>query len=113
MTGQQLRNSILQEAIQGRLVPNMLEPGEKTGAELLQQILKERQDRENKEKSKKAKRLTLSTIEEEPWDLPEGWCWCHIHDIAHTELGKMKDSEKNKGGVKTVFVHDKRSGIRD
>ena len=82
MTGQQLKNSILQEAIQGRLVPNVLEPGEKTGAELLQQILKERQERENKEKGKKAKKLTLSTIEEEPWELPEGWCWAKLGDIV-------------------------------
>lgn len=113
MTGQQLRNSILQEAIQGRLVPNVLEPGEKTGAELLQQILKERQDRENKERGKKAKKLTLSTIEEAPWELPEGWCWCHIHDIAHTELGKMKDSEKNKGELKPYLctINVRESGI--
>lgn len=113
MTGQQLRNSILQEAIQGRLVPNVLEPGEKTGAELLQQILKERQDKENKEKGNKAKRLTLSTIDEEPWELPEGWCWCHIQDIAHTELGKMKDSEKNKGEMKPYLctINVRESGI--
>lgn len=82
MTGQQLRNSILQEAIQGRLVPNVLQPGEKTGAELLQDILAERQKKENYEKGKKAKKLTLSIIEEEPWELPEGWCWCKIEDIG-------------------------------
>lgn len=72
MTGQQLRNSILQEAIHGRLVPNVLQPGEKTGEELLKDILAERQKKENEEKGKKAKKLTLSTIEEEPWELPEG-----------------------------------------
>ena len=71
MTGQQLRSSILQEAIHGRLVPNVLEPGEKTGAELLQQILKERQDRENKEKGKKAQQLSLSIIEDEPYEIPD------------------------------------------
>lgn len=81
MTGQQLRNSILQEAIQGRLVPNVLEPGEKTGTELLQDILAERQRKENEEKGKKAKKLTLSTIEEEPWELPKDWCWCRGKDI--------------------------------
>lgn len=87
MTGQQLRNSILQEAIQGRLVPNVLEPGEKTGAELLRDILTKRQKKENDEKGKKAKKLTLSIIEEEPYDLPDGWCWCKIGDLADIERG--------------------------
>ena len=57
-------------------------------SELLQQILKERQDRENKEKGNKAKKLTLSTIEEEPWDLPEGWCWCKLGDLSDRIVGK-------------------------
>lgn len=76
-----LRKSVLQEAIHGTLVPNDIPEGEATGAELLQQILNERQEKENKEKGKKAKKLTLSTIEEEPWELPEGWCWCRGKDI--------------------------------
>lgn len=87
MTGQQLRNSILQEAIQGRLVSNVLQPGEKTGEELLKNILAERQKKENEEKGKKAKKLTLSTIEEEPWELPEGWCWCKLGDLVYMISG--------------------------
>lgn len=93
MTGQQLRNSILQEAIQGRLVPNVLEPGEKTGEELLIDILAERQKRENKEKGKKARKLTLSTIEEEPWVLPDSWCWCKLGDICTFTAGQSPDGK--------------------
>lgn len=103
MTGQQLRNSILQEAIQGRLVPNVLEPGEKTGAELLQQILKERQDRENKEKGKKAKELILSTIEDEPWELPEEWCWSKLGDVGEFTRGNgIKKDEVTPEGYPCV-----------
>lgn len=91
MTGQQLRNSILQEAIQGRLVPNVLQPGEKTGEELLKDILAERQKKENEEKGKKAKKLSLSTIEEEPWELPEGWCWTKIGDVCSFTAGQSPD----------------------
>ena len=91
MTGQQLRNSILQEAIHGRLVPNVLQPGEKTGEELLKDILAERQEKENKEKCKKAKKLSLSTIEEEPWELPEGWCWCKLGDLSERLVGKTPE----------------------
>lgn len=82
-----LRKSVLQEAIHGNLVPNDIPDGEVTAQGLLQQILKERQDRENKEKGKKAKRLTLSTIEEEPWELPDGWCWCKLGDIGSWGAG--------------------------
>ena len=81
-----LRKSVLQEAIHGNLVPNDIPEGEATASELLQQILKERQDKENKSKGKKAKKLTLSTIEEEPWELPEGWCWGTLSDCVD-ELG--------------------------
>ena len=91
MTGQQLRNSILQEAIQGRLVPNVLQPGEKTGAELLQDILAERQKKENDEKGKKAKRLSLSIIEDEPWELPDGWCWCSLEDFCTITAGQSPE----------------------
>ena len=55
MTGKQLRNSILQEAIHGRLVPNVLRPGEKTGEDLLKDILVECQKKENAEKRKAEK----------------------------------------------------------
>ena len=93
-----LRKSVLQEAIHGTLVPNDIPEGEATGAELLQQILKERQDKENKEKGKKAKRLTLSTIEEEPWELPEGWCWTRIGDVFDHSAGKSLNSSKQSIG---------------
>lgn len=78
---EKLRKSVLQEAIHGNLVSNDIPEGEATASELLQQILKERQERENKEKGKKTKKISLSTIEEEPWELPEGWCWCQGKDI--------------------------------
>lgn len=93
-----LRKSVLQEAIHGTLVPNDIPEGEATGAELLQQILNERQEKENKEKGKKAKKLTLSTIEEEPWELPEGWRWCKLGDIFDHSAGKSLNSSKQSIG---------------
>lgn len=103
MTGQQLRNSILQEAIQGRLVPNILQPGEKTGAELLQDILAERQKKENEEKGKKAKKLTLSSIEEEPWELPEGWCWCKLPEMCEIQFGTRVVKKDDEGSTYYVY----------
>ena len=102
MTGQQLRNSIFQEAIHGRLVPNVLQPGEKTGEELLKAILAERQKKENEEKGKKAKTLTLSTVEEEPWELPEGWCWCKLGDVISLQSGRDLEPDKYNASSKGI-----------
>ncbi len=96
MTGQQLRNSILQEAIHGRLVPNTLQPGELTARELLNGILAARQKAENEAKGKRAKNLTLSKIEEEPWELPEGWCWCRLGDLCETVGSKDNQIKSNQ-----------------
>lgn len=95
-----LRKSVLQEAIHGNLVPNEIPEGEATAQELLQQILKERQDRENKEKGKKAKKLTLSEIEEEPWELPEGWCWCKLSDLFNiVSARRVHQSDWRSSGI--------------
>ena len=101
-----LRKSVLQEAIHGTLVPNDIPEGEATGAELLQQILKERQEKENKEKGKKAKKLTLSTIEEEPWELPEGWCWARLGDVMTFVNGRAYKKEEllSSGKYKVLRV---------
>lgn len=96
MTGQQLRNSILQEAIHGRLVPNTLQPGELTARELLNDILAARQKAENEAKGKRAKKLTLSKIDEEPWELPEGWCWCRLGDLCETVGSKDNQIKSNQ-----------------
>lgn len=93
MTGQQLRNSILQEAIHGRLVPNVLEPGEKTGAELLHSI---------SDSQKQEKTASLSMVEDGPWDLPQCWCWCKYNDLFEVSGGSQPP--------KSFFVETPREG---
>ena len=40
----------------------------------------------------------MKDIEDEiPFDVPEGWCWCRLTNVAITELGKTLDAKKNKG----------------
>ena len=108
MTGQQLRNSILQEAIHGRLVPNALQPGEHTARELLDDILAARQKAENEAKGKKAKKLTISKIDEEPWELPEGWCWCRVKDLC--ELSDATKTSGNFINMDAAFLRGKNNG---
>lgn len=98
-----LRKSVLQEAIHGRLVPNTLQSGEKSARELLGDILAQRQKAENDTKGRKAKKLTLSEIEEEPWELPEGWEWCRLGDIGEFVRGNgIKKDEVRASGCPCV-----------
>ena len=94
-----LRKSILQEAIQGKLVPQIAEEG--TAQELLEQIKKEKQKLVKEGKLKKSA-LNDSVIfkgddnkyyekigksvqcidEEIPFEIPENWVWVRLDDIC-------------------------------
>ena len=105
------KKAILQEAVQGKLVPQIATEG--NAKDLLEEIRKERllhgldfaNAKSGKKKSKKETALAGSnpcdiTEDEIPFDIPESWCWCRITDIATCELGKTKDALKNKGEMK-------------
>ena len=82
-----LRQSILQEAIQGRLVPQ--DPKEEPASELLKCIRKEKEQLVKEGKLKK-KDLESKPIEEDeiPFEIPEGWEWCHFGEIVNMQMGK-------------------------
>ena len=77
-----LRQSILQEAIQGRLVPQ--DPKEEPASELLKRIRKEKEQLVKEGKLKK-KDLESKPIEEDeiPFEVPEGWAWCRIEQYTN------------------------------
>lgn len=81
-----LRQSILQDAVQGKLVDHQPEPGEKTGAELLADIRAEKERRVRAAGKKPEKPLPPVTPEEMPFELPEGWVWCRLGEIC-TKIG--------------------------
>jgi type I restriction enzyme S subunit len=76
MTPQELKNSILQLAIQGKLVEQRPEEG--TGEELYQQIQEEKQRLINKGTVRKEKALQEITEDEKPFDIPESWKWVRL-----------------------------------
>ena len=94
MTAQDLKNSILQLAVEGKLlsrkeVAEALETteGPKTGAELLEQIKAEKarliaegKIKKNTTKAGASGRCALAEITEDeiPFDIPESWCWCRL-----------------------------------
>ena len=108
------KKSILQEAIQGKLVPQLTEEG--TAQDLLEQIKIEKQklvkegklkksalndsvifrDDDNKYCEKIGK--SVQCIDEEiPFEIPESWVWCKFQDIANSELGKTMNKASDKG----------------
>ena len=105
MNGKQLKNSILQWAIQGKLVPQ--DPNDEPASVLLDKI---RQEKERLIKEKKIKRDKNASIiyrgednsyyekilatgevkcidEEVPFEIPQGWEWCRLVEVGKTETG--------------------------
>lgn len=80
MNAQDLKNSILQRAIEGKLVPQRKEEG--TAKELLAEIRAEKARLIKEKKIKKSKSLPEITDEEKPFDIPESWEWVRLMDLC-------------------------------
>lgn len=80
MTPQELKNSILQLAIQGKLVEQRPEEG--TAEELYHQIQTEKQALIKAGKIKKEKPLPEIAEDEKPFDIPESWKWVRLSNIS-------------------------------
>ena len=80
MNAQDLKNSILQRAIEGKLVPQRKEEG--TAKELLAEIRAEKAQLIKEKKIKKSKPLPEITDEEKPFDIPDSWEWVRFGDVA-------------------------------
>lgn len=103
MNAQQLKNSILQEAIEGRLVPQ--DPNDEPASVLLDRIRKEKAKlvKEGKLKKKDLEETPIAE-DEKPFEIPESWEWCRLGAIATVLGGKRipagrKLSQENTGHV--------------
>ena len=85
MTPQQLKNAILQQAIQGKLVEQRAEEG--TGQELFEAIQDEKNNLIKEGKLKKQKALPQITEEEIPFEIPETWKWVRLGESGITQTG--------------------------
>ncbi|WP_299060452.1 restriction endonuclease subunit S [uncultured Polaribacter sp.] len=79
----QLKQSILQEAIQGKLTKDWREqnPDAESASELLKRIKAEKAQLIKDKKIKKEKPLPKITKEEVPFELPEGWVWSRLGEV--------------------------------
>ena len=117
-----LKKSVLQEAIQGKLVPQIAEEG--TAQELLEQIKAEKQKLVKEGKLKKSA-LNDSVIfrgndnkyyeliddspvcidEFLPFQIPETWVWCKVKDLLEIQTGasfKKEQTNANKKGIRIL-----------
>lgn len=84
----QLKQSILQEAIQGKLTEEWRELRQaqqaplEPASELIKRIQTEKARLIKEKKIKKEKPLPPITESEKPFDLPEGWEWCRLGDLG-------------------------------
>lgn len=99
-----LRKSILQEAIQGKLVPQIAEEG--TAQDLLEQIKTEKQKLVKEGKLKKSAlndsvifrgddnkyyeqigKKCLDITEQIPFEIPSNWEWCRVRNVSNSYIG--------------------------
>ena len=119
MTAQQLKNSILQMAVQGKLVPQ--DPNDEPASVLLERIRAEKERLIKEKKIKREKNPSVifkgadntpyekigdevrSLADEVPFDIPDSWEWVRFKDLVDYSMGKTpprKETEYWSNGTR-------------
>lgn len=93
MTAKDLKNALLQEAVQGKLVPQIASEG--NARDLLEEIRKARGENAREfckaklgSERKRTDNAPVEITEDEiPFDIPESWCWCRLGEVGYTTTG--------------------------
>ena len=137
MTGQQLKNSILQMAVQGKLVPQ--DPNDEPASVLLERIRKEKEQLIKEEKIKKEKNPSyifrgadnlpyekvgknepVCIADEVPFDIPESWEWVRLskivynrgqmtpaNDFCYIDIGSIDNKNQKLSDEENIITADK------
>ena len=127
MTAQQLRKSILQMAVQGKLVPQ--DPSDEPAHILLERIRAEKERLIKEKKIKKEKNPsviyrgtdnlhyekfadgTVKCIEDEiPFEIPESWGWCRLGNISDNIQYGLSNSAEKVGTCRFLRITDIQNG---
>lgn len=93
-----MKKSILQYAMQGKLVEQRVEEG--TAEELYRQIRREKAELIKSGEIKKEKPLPEIKEDEIPFDIPDSWKWIRLGEIIHIESGKgLTAKDMNNGNI--------------
>jgi type I restriction enzyme S subunit len=106
-----MRKSILQYAIQGKLVEQRPEEG--TAEELYQQIQAEKQMLIKDGKIKKEKPLPEIKEDEIPFEIPESWKWCHLSEVIDVRDGTHDSPKYIPEGIPLVTSKNLSDGTID
>ena len=113
MNAQQLKNAILQEAIEGRLVPQ--DPNDEPASVLLARIRKEK-ERLVKEGKLKKKDLEVKPISEDeiPFEIPKSWEWVRLKTISRSITdGDHMPPPKADSGIPFLVISNVIKGYID
>lgn len=107
-----LKQTILQLAVMGKLVHQ--DPNDEPVSELLKRIAQEKMQLVKQGKIKKQKPLPPISDEEKPFELPEGWGWCRLNDVASKITdGDHKTPPRIPEGYKLLSAKNIRNGFLD
>lgn len=104
MTPEQLKASILQYAVEGKLVKQ--DPNDEPASELLKRIENEKAELIREGKIKKSKKLPAISNDEEPFDIPDSWEWIRLGNICEPIRYGFTSSAKDNGNSKLVRITD-------
>ena len=111
MDTKKLRQKILDLAIRGKLVPQ--DPNDEPASVLLERIRAEKEQliKEGKiKRSKKSAASDTSHYENVPFEVPEGWAWCRLEDIAYVAAGSTPSKESFvENGVPYIKMYNLRN----
>ena len=125
MTPEQLRASILQQAMEGKLVKQ--DPNDEPASILFEKITKEKARLIKEKKIKRTKKLPEITDDEKPFEIPDSWEWVRL--ITITNFGNfksvngleipddawlldMKDMNKNGGGFRQLISKNEVGSVK-
>ena len=98
-----LRQSILQDAVKGKLVPQS--PKDEHATELLKRIKAEKEKLIKQGKIKKEKPLPPITESEIPYELPKSWAWCRLGDVINLVSGQhINELDYNNDGKGVPYL---------
>ena len=115
MTPEQLKASILQYAVEGKLVKQ--DPNDEPASELLKKIENEKDQLIEEGKIKRSRKLSAITDEEKPFDIPKNWTYGRLKQITtfgnfdsvkgtsipdNSWVVDMKDVRKDGGGFLAI-----------
>lgn len=109
MTAAELKASILDLAIRGKLVAQ--DPDDEPASELLARIAEEKAELIKEKKIKKSKPLDPIVEDEIPFEIPDEWVWCRLGNVCMSIQYGYNAPAKPEGRIMMVRISDIQNGV--